>query len=276
MRDTVTLHNADCLAILPTLADESIQCIITSPPYNLRGTGGTKTWQPGFNGRGNQRKLGQDYTGFVDNIPDDQYMAQQQAVIRQCWRLLANTGVMFYVHKNLHRNNRLLSPWRLFPADVPIRDEIVWDRDGSPTWNSAFFLPMTERIYVFAKPAWKVPQECISWGDVWHIRPERRDTAAECAFPSELVRRCIIAGSNPGDTILDPYMGVGTVGATARIMARKFIGIEIVPEKIEIARQRLTTGSQSVNPAHPVLTEQPTAAELDALLAEATAGVSEQ
>lgn len=245
MPKPITLYTGNCLDILPTLPSGSIQCVITSPPYNLRGTGGRKTWQPGFNGSGNQRKLGTDYAGFTDNMPDDQYIAQQQAVIRECWRLLANTGVMFYVHKNLHRG-KLLSPWRLFPPEIPMRDEIVWDRDGSPTWNSAFFLPSSERIYVFAKPEWRVPQECIAWGDVWRIRQERRDTAAECVFPSELVRRCIITGSTPGDVILDPYMSIGTVGATARILSRAFIGIEIVPEKVAIARQRLTEAAAPI------------------------------
>jgi DNA modification methylase len=54
-----------------------------------------------------------------------------------------------------------------------------------------------------------------------------------------LVEPCILAGSKPGDIVLDPFMGSGTVGIVAERYGRRFIGIEIKPEYIQMARKRM-------------------------------------
>ena len=63
--------------------------------------------------------------------------------------------------------------------------------------------------------------------------------AKDLAFPIELAETCILAGSAPGDTILDPFAGIGTTGLAALKHGRAFVGIEIKPEYIAMAEERL-------------------------------------
>ncbi len=74
---------------------------------------------------------------------------------------------------------------------------------------------------------------------VWTIATRPYKGAHFATFPEELVRPCILAGSRPGDTVLDPFAGHGTTGAVAAQEGRDFIGIEINPDYCEIIRQRL-------------------------------------
>lgn len=59
------------------------------------------------------------------------------------------------------------------------------------------------------------------------------------AFPSEIPRRCILAGSRPGDTVLDPFLGSGTTAMVADRLGRDAIGIELNPKYVEIAKRRI-------------------------------------
>lgn len=74
---------------------------------------------------------------------------------------------------------------------------------------------------------------------VWTIATRPYKGAHFATYPEELVRPCILAGSRPGDTVLDPFAGSGTTGAVAAQEGRDFIGIEINPDYCEIIRQRL-------------------------------------
>ena len=74
---------------------------------------------------------------------------------------------------------------------------------------------------------------------VWTIATRPYKGAHFATFPEKLVRPCILAGSRPGDTVLDPFAGSGTTGAVAVQEGRNFIGIEINPDYCEIIRQRL-------------------------------------
>lgn len=74
---------------------------------------------------------------------------------------------------------------------------------------------------------------------VWTIATRPYKGAHFATFPEELARPCILAGSRPGDTVLDPFAGSGTTGAVAAQEGRDFIGIEINPDYCKIIRQRI-------------------------------------
>ena len=74
---------------------------------------------------------------------------------------------------------------------------------------------------------------------VWTIATRPYKVTHFATFPEELVRPCILAGSKPGDIVLDPFAGSGTTGAVAAQEGRDFIGIEINPDYCKIIRQRL-------------------------------------
>jgi DNA modification methylase len=82
--------------------------------------------------------------------------------------------------------------------------------------------------------------------NVWHLGPEPYAEAHFATFPTEIPRRCILAGSRPGDTVLDPFNGSGTTGAVAVQHGRNYVGIELNPAYIELAKDRI---GKARNPA---------------------------
>lgn len=79
---------------------------------------------------------------------------------------------------------------------------------------------------------------------VWTIATRPYKGAHFATFPEELARPCILAGSRPGDTVLDPFMGSGTTGAVAVQEGRDFIGIDINPEYTKMSEQRIRAAEQ--------------------------------
>lgn len=79
---------------------------------------------------------------------------------------------------------------------------------------------------------------------VWTVATRPYKGAHFATFPEELVRPCILAGSRPDDTVLDPFCGSGTTGVVAIQEGRDFIGIEINPEYSKMSEQRIRTAAQ--------------------------------
>lgn len=75
--------------------------------------------------------------------------------------------------------------------------------------------------------------------DVWTVSTKSYKGAHFATFPPDLIEPCILAGSKPGDVILDPFFGAGTTGLVAKKHNRKYIGIELNIEYAEIARRRI-------------------------------------
>jgi site-specific DNA-methyltransferase (cytosine-N4-specific) len=74
---------------------------------------------------------------------------------------------------------------------------------------------------------------------VWTITTKPYAEAHFATFPTELPERCIKAGSRPGDTVLDPFMGSGTTAWVARHLGRQAVGCELNAEYLDIAARRL-------------------------------------
>lgn len=79
--------------------------------------------------------------------------------------------------------------------------------------------------------------------NVWVINPEKRSNTFKhpAMYPEALARDHILSWSNPGDTVLDPFLGSGTTGKMAVLSGRFFIGIDISPEYVELAQRRIQT-----------------------------------
>lgn len=74
---------------------------------------------------------------------------------------------------------------------------------------------------------------------VWTVTPKPLKAAHFAVMPPDLVLPCVLAGSGPGDIVLDPFNGAGTTGVVAMAHGRRYWGIELNPEYVEITRQRL-------------------------------------
>lgn len=85
----------------------------------------------------------------------------------------------------------------------------------------------------------KQPYESEKLSDFWHLPTSAGGDGHGAQFPLQLPGRCISLTSNPGDTVLDPFMGSGTTGAAAVMLNRKYIGFEISDEYIETANTKI-------------------------------------
>jgi DNA modification methylase len=82
---------------------------------------------------------------------------------------------------------------------------------------------------------------------VWTVATQPYSGAHFATFPPKLIEPCILAGSRPGDTILDPFNGAGTTGLVALRHDRSYVGIELNPEYAEMARWRLRDDAPLLN-----------------------------
>jgi len=82
--------------------------------------------------------------------------------------------------------------------------------------------------------------------DVWTIMTQPYHNAHFATFPPELIRPCVLAGSRPRDTIIDPFFGAGTTGVVAVEEGREYIGIDINSDYCELAKKRLSNVAQQL------------------------------
>lgn len=138
-------------------------------------------------------------------------------------------------------------------AGLFLYDRRVWWKDAAwanSQWHSSSYRAVDEFEYLlfFWKPG-ETPikrdrlekREWVEWGSraVWRFASVRANDQHEAMFPIELPTRCIRLLTDPGDVVLDPFMGSGTTALAAIELGRHFIGFDKSEEYVELARQRI-------------------------------------
>lgn len=245
--DGITIHHGDCRDVLPYL--DQLDVAITSPPYNLGGepwphlgnwkqgdsAGGKSKWA-----NGSDAAAGIQYETHRDTMPWPEYVSFQHGVLRQLWNRLSDDGAIFYNHKPRVIGAKLWTPLELVPAEITVRQIVIWKRPGGLNFNATAFVPTHEWIVVLAKPAFRLKSKGVSGlGDLWEIGPEQNPHPAP--FPRGLPDRCL-ESVRPG-IVCDPFMGSGTTLVAAKLRGLKAIGIEISEKYCEIAAKQLAQGA---------------------------------
>lgn len=254
--------------VLNRIPNNSIQCCITSPPY----------WGLRDYGIIGQIGSELDYNDYIDKLVQifnkikniltetgtlwlnigDSYTSGNRR-----WRDSDK--------KNPHRgmDYRPPTPDGLKPKDligIPwhlafalqkdgwfLRSDIIWYKPNCqpesvkdrPTRSHEYlFLLSKSKTYLYnyediKEPSTTNPEIFRNKRTVWSIPTEPNEHHHQAMFPEGLVYPCIIAGSNPGDTVLDPFVGSGTVGVVAKKTGRSFIGIDVNPEYVLISKNRI-------------------------------------
>lgn len=237
------VHCGDCGEIMNQMPVGSIDLIVTSPPYNIRNsTGGGLR-----NGSGGKWKNAALLNGYAeaeydDAMPYEEYVEWQQRCLTAMMRLLPDDGAIFYNHK-WRVQAGLLQDRHDIVKDFPVRQIIIWKREGGINFNPGYFLPTYEVIYLICKPNFKLAPKANKVGDVWNI-PQEADNPHPAPFPVELAQRCI--ESTTARVVLDPFMGSGSTAIAAEACRRSWIGIEksqsycrLAYERIQVARRQL-------------------------------------
>ena len=233
--------NGDCLEVLRKLPDESIDLVVTSPPYNLKNSTGNGM-KDGRGGKWANAALIEGYENYDDCMPNEEYAKWQHEVLLECLRVIKDDGAIFYNHK-WRVQAGLMQDRRDIVYDVPLRQIIIWQRKGGINFNAGYFLPTYEVIYLIAKKNFKLAPHSNRYGDVWDIMQEQRNDHP-APFPVELIDRII--SSTTAQIVLDPFMGSGTTAVVAAGLGRDFIGIEKSAKYCQSAMERLE--KNKINP----------------------------
>jgi DNA modification methylase len=288
------------------LPDQSVQCVVTSPPY----------W--GLRDYGHVGQIG------LEASPEA-YVSSLREVFAEVWRVLRDDGTVWinigdsyaagghgggvfmemrgktgseaWAHRQDKKGFRSAPaglkpkdlvgiPWRVaFALQADgwyLRSDIIWSKPNPmpesvtdrPTkaHEYIFLLSKSERYYFDAEAIKEAASENKPWAassnggikaalvrqdgnpaglgvpadggtrnkrSVWHIATQPYPEAHFATFPEALIEPCILAGSRLGDTVLDPFTGSGTTGAVAVRHQRNFLGIELNPSYVTLARKRI-------------------------------------
>lgn len=211
---------------LKELEDESVDLIITSPPFNLGNNHHT----------GNKR-----HKAYDDNMPEKDYQEWQIEVLNDCYRVLKQEGSMIYQHKNRIKNGIQISPYEwIFKTKFIIKQELVWF-NGSQNFDKIRFYPMTERVYWLTKDVKTTLFNSINHHDFFDKsdwKPVGTKGNHTRAFPEKFVEDMLNVFPN-ANLILDPFAGAGTTGLVADRLGRDAILIELNPEYVKIIEDRI-------------------------------------
>jgi site-specific DNA-methyltransferase (adenine-specific) len=241
-RGECTILNEDIFST-ENIEDESIDLVVTSPPYNVDI----------------------QYNSHDDQVSYDDYLEFSRRWMERCHGWLRNDG-RFCLNIPLDKNK---GGQQSVGADLTTlakqigfsyHSTIVWNegnisrRTAWGSWLSAsapYVIAPVELIIVLYKDSWKktsgsrksdiTRDEFMAWTNgLWTFNGERKTKIGHPApFPVELPHRCMKLFSFVGDTVLDPFMGSGSTLVAASRCSRKGIGVEIDPHYCEIAAGRI-------------------------------------
>lgn len=256
-----TIIEGDSFFALQKLPDSSIQCVVTSPPYwGLRDYG--------IDGQiGLEEQLQQYINNLLVIFREVKRVLAPDGVL---WLNIGdgytsgNRGYRAPDKKNparamsirpdtpngLKPKDLIGVPWRLAFALQSdgwyLRSDIIWNKPNampesvkdrpSRAHEYVFMFSRNERYYYdYAS----IKENNRNKRTVWNINTVPFPEAHFATFPPALIYPCIISSTKPNDFVLDPFFGSGTVGEVAYLHNRRFIGIELNPEYIQIAQKRL-------------------------------------
>jgi len=243
----------DCIDLLNAMPGGFVDLIFADPPYNLQL----------------QNKLYRPNMTLVDAVDDqwdkfddfDHYDRFTRAWLTACRRVLKKTGTLWVIgtYHNIFRIGKILQDleyWML--------NDVIWIKNNPmPNFHGVRFTTAHETLiwaqktkgakYTFNYHAMKALNDDLQVRSDWYLPlvkgKERLKAGGQKAHsaqkPEALLYRVLIASSNPGDVILDPFFGTGTTGMVARRLGRSFIGIERDPVYIRVAQERIDAVTQA-------------------------------
>jgi modification methylase len=234
-RWTGKVHCGDCVELMDRMPLGSVGLVVTSPPYNIRNSTGNGLKSRSQGGKWVNAALVDGYSDHNDAMPHEEYVAWQRRCLTSMMRVLRDDGAIFYNHK-WRVQGGLLQDRSDIVDGFPVRQIIIWQRDGGFNFNPGYFLPTYEVIYLICKPGFKLVPKANGVGDVWRISQENNNPHP-APFPIELAQRCIAATN--AQVILDPFMGSGTTAMAAQSCGREWVGMELSGDYCKLAKERI-------------------------------------
>ena len=239
----------DCIEVMNSLPEGSVDLIFADPPYNLQLKG----------------DLHRPDNSRVDAVDDhwDQFKSFQvyddftTAWLKAARRLLKPNGAIWVIgsYHNIFRVGASLQDQGFW-----ILNDVVWRKSNPmPNFRGKRFTNAHETMiwagksedskYTFNYEALKALNEGIQMRSDWvlpictgheRLKDEQGDKAHPTQKPESLLHRVLVGSTNPGDIVLDPFFGTGTTGAVAKMLGREYIGIEREEAYRKVAEKRIS------------------------------------
>lgn len=245
------LINGDVLTELKKIEDNSVDCIITSPPY----------WK-GF-----------EYEAYFNSY--HQYINWCKKWLKECKRVLSKNGYFYLnVCNDSETTVRAFELLNICTDELmwKLHDTIIWYRYNQQPSNSnrnltnqtefVFMLRHTSaNVDLHKKDAYEYNKDIFKTrnvGNVWEIPFNKGDKVSfakkktksrwgHSGFPLALAETCILLSTNEGDIVMDCFMGSGTVGIACKQLNRDFIGIDLDEDYYELAKERINNCQTKLN-----------------------------
>ena len=238
----------DCVEVMNSLPEGSVDLIFADPPYNLQLKG----------------DLHRPDNSRVDAVDDDwdqfssfaAYDKFTRAWLKAANRILKPNGAIWVIG-SYHNVFRMGS--ELQNQGYWILNDVVWRKSNPmPNFRGKRLTNAHETLiwaskqeaskYTFNYEALKALNEGVQMRSDWvlpictgheRLKDENGDKAHPTQKPESLLHRILVATTNPGDVVLDPFFGTGTSGAVAKMLGREFIGIEREEAYRKVAEKRI-------------------------------------
>jgi site-specific DNA-methyltransferase (adenine-specific) len=225
-----TLYEGDALALLPQIPDGSVDLIVTDPPFAID----FKAQRLNYN------RIGGNVLEGYREIPEEEYGEFTRQWITEATRVLSPTGSM-YIFSGWNRLRDILAG--IDEAGLTTINHLIWKYQFGVFTKKKYVTSHYHILFVVRDPKRYTFNKIDHYPeDVWVINREywkgRKKTPTK--LPSELVQKILSYSSNPGDLVLDPFLGSGTVVVVAQQEGRHFLGFEVVPEYCSFAKAALS------------------------------------
>jgi len=269
-----SILHGNCIEILKSLPQNSVDLIFADPPYNLQLR--NDLFRPNMT-KVNAVNDGWDqFNGFAE------YDAFTREWLSACQRVLKETGTIWVIgsYHNIYRVGSIMQDLGFW-----ILNDIVWiKRNPMPNFRGVRFTNAHETMiwaqkkqgarYTFNHKSMKALNDDLQMRSDWSLtlatgKQRIRANGAKAHStqkPEALLYRVIMASSDPGDVVLDPFFGTGTTGAVAKKLGRNWIGIERDKKYIKLAQKRIDGVQEANEEALQLEKRKPTRIPFGALL----------
>ncbi len=239
--DLNKVWEGDCRVLLKDIPDNSIDLIVTDPPFFISQEGKV-IGRKGVDGQNMDIKL--DFGKWDKFADQDEFFKFTESWFKECVRVM-KPKAWIYVFFDKHKIgyfDLILAP----KYDMKAKNVFIWCKTNPGiSYRKVNWVSGTEFIWVGSKGESKMKHYLKQSEMMSYMITPNKSSYGQTTHPTEkpekLIHRLVITGSNEGDLVLDPFMGSGTTGAVCEKLKRKWIGCERDEGYIKIAKERIET-----------------------------------
>jgi len=236
------IYNEECVQFMKKIPDDSVDLIFADPPYNLSKS----NFKIKFSKMASKGADLNTNKGKWDKFSDEEYEKFSKDWITECFRILKNEGSIWIAgsYHNIYLMGHLLNK-----SGFAILNEILWHKtDATPNISCTRFVADHEN-FIWARKGkrhtfnYEKMKNLNGGTQMRSIWPKGKTAGGKKVHPTQkpawLLERLIIASSNEGEVVFDPFMGSGTTAIASKKLNRDFLGCEVNSEYHKISEERI-------------------------------------